>query len=368
MSEDRIARLQAELKKRQVDCLALVPGFNLHYMTGLEFHLMERATILFIPAEGAPVFALPTLEMAKVEGASHLGAQAFAYPDGSDPHAALTGAVRALPEVHTLAVEYLRMRVHELRLIQSHLPNAQLSDAGPLMDTLRLCKSADEVAAMRQAIAITEDALRVVVERVRPGMTETQVANMLSIAMLEGGGGALPFEPIVLAGPRGALPHGIQGQTAIKPSDMLLLDYGTSYGGYISDITRVLFVGEPPSGKFAAVYETVKAANAAGRAAAKPGVPCQEVDRAARKVIEDAGYGKYFIHRVGHGIGLEGHEGPYMVEGNELPLEVGMTFTVEPGIYIPGEIGVRIEDDMLVTPDGAESLTTFNRDVLVVGG
>jgi len=367
MSQDRIARLQAELKKRQVDCLALVPGFNLRYMTGLEFHLMERATILFIPAEGAPVFALPSLELAKVEAASHLGAQAFAYPDGTEPHAALIAAIQALPEVHTLAVEYLRMRVHELQLIQAHLPNAQLSDAGPLMDTLRLCKTADEIAAMRRAIAISEDALRTVAERVKPGMTEIQVASILSIAMLEGGGGALPFEPIVLAGPRGALPHGIQDETVIKPTDILLLDYGTSYGGYISDITRTLFVGQPPAGRFAEVYQTVKAANAAGRAAAKPGVPCQEVDRAARRVIEDAGYGPYFIHRVGHGIGMEGHEGPYMVEGNTLPLEVGMTFTVEPGIYIPGEVGVRIEDDMLVTEDGAESLTTFPRDVLVVG-
>lgn len=185
--------------------------------------------------------------------------------------------------------------------------------------------------------------------------------------MLEGGGGVLPFEPIVLAGARGALPHGIQNETVIKPADMLLLDFGTSAGGYISDITRVFFVGKPPSGKFAEVYEAVKGANAAGRAAAKPGVACQEVDRAARKVIEDAGFGEYFIHRVGHGIGMEGHEGPYMVEGNTLPLEVGMTFTVEPGIYIPGEIGVRIEDDMVVTPDGAESLTTFNRDVTVIG-
>jgi Xaa-Pro aminopeptidase len=367
MSNDRITRLQSELKKRQLDCLALIPGFNMRYVTGLEFHLMERAVILLIPAEGAPVFVLPTLEQAKVEAASGLDARCFAYPDGQEPSAAVAGAVRALPEIHTLAVEYLRMRVHELRLIQAHLPNIQLSDAGLVMDTLRLAKTGAEVEAMRKAIAITERALQSVVDRVKPGLTEIQVANMLSIAMLEGGGGVLPFEPIVLAGPRGALPHGMQDETAIKPADMLLLDFGTSADGYISDITRTFFVGKPPSGRAAEVYEAVKAANSAGRAAAGPGIPCQEVDRAARKVIDGAGFGQYFIHRVGHGIGMEGHEGPYMVEGNTLPLEVGMTFTVEPGIYIPGEIGVRIEDDMLVTPNGAESLTTFNRDSTVIG-
>jgi Xaa-Pro dipeptidase len=202
---------------------------------------------------------------------------------------------------------------------------------------------------------------------VRPGMTERDVMASLSLALMEAGSGPLPFEGIVLAGERAALPHGGPTDREINVGDVLLLDFGARKEGYISDITRTFAVGRPLEGKHKAVYEAVKAANAAGRAAARPGVTCEEVDRAARKVIEDAGFGKYFVHRTGHGIGLDGHERPYIVEGNKTVLEVGMAFTVEPGIYIPGEIGVRIEDDMIVTADGADSLTTFGRDLIVVG-
>jgi Xaa-Pro dipeptidase len=232
---------------------------------------------------------------------------------------------------------------------------------------LRLCKSADEIARMRRAVQISEQALQKVLNGLTPGMTEAQVASQLCIAMLELGGGVLPFEPAVLTGARAALPHGAPGEDKLREGEGLLFDFGTSHDGYISDITRTVVVGKEPSQRFKDVYEAVKGANAAGRAAAGPGVPCQEVDRAARKVIDEAGFGEYFIHRVGHGIGMEGHEGPYMVEGNALPLEVGMCFTVEPGIYIPGEIGVRIEDNLVVNPDGAESLTTFGRDLLIAG-
>jgi Xaa-Pro dipeptidase len=190
---------------------------------------------------------------------------------------------------------------------------------------------------------------------------------MLSIAQVERGGQIVPFEPIVLLGANSAQPHGSPEDVPLKDTDIVLIDYGTSYDGYISDITRVFFYGKPPTDKQREVYETVKRANEAGRKAARPGVTCQDIDRATRKVIEDAGYGQYFVHRTGHGIGMEGHEGPYIREGNDLPLEVGMTFTIEPGIYIPGEIGVRIEDNMVITENGAESLTTYDREICVVG-
>jgi len=366
MFVERLSRIQSELKQRQIDCMALVPGYNLRYMTGLEFHLMERATLLFIPAQGAPVFVVPTLEQAKV--ADLPGVSCFSYDDGKDPSDALNAATRALPEIHTLAVENLRMRVHELNLIRRPLPNVQLSDTQPIMDTLRLRKTADEIAHMLKAIEVTETALQTVIDSVRAGMTEIQVANDLLVAMLKVGGGVLPFEPIVLTGARGAMPHGVPTEAEIQTGDLLLIDYGTSVDGYISDLTRTFIVGQNPTPRQLEVYEAVKAANAAGRAAAKPGVACQDVDRAARKVIEEAGFGPYFFHRVGHGIGMEGHEGPYMVEGNTQILEPGMCFTIEPGIYIQGEIGVRIEDDMVVTEDGAESLTKFPREFKIIGG
>jgi Xaa-Pro dipeptidase len=229
-------------------------------------------------------------------------------------------------------------------------------DANPVMDVLRQFKTADEIAQMRAAVKVSEKALGEVLAEVRPGMTEREVATMLSRAQSQAGGEEIPFLPIVLAGGRAALPHGGPTDRVIQSGEVLLLDFGTRQGGYVSDITRTF-----------AVYEAVRAANEAGRQAARPGVTCQEVDRAARKVIEEAGFGEYFIHRTGHGIGLDGHERPYIVEGNEVVLEPGMTFTVEPGIYIAGEIGVRIEDDVVITEDGCESLSTFDRKLQVIG-
>lgn len=367
MYSERLLRLQSELKRRQVDCLALIPGANLYYLTGLEFHLMERPIVCFIPAEGMPIVALPTLEGPKFEQERPFEVHLFPYTDEEGPAEAFRKAGAALPEVRTLAVEFLAMRVLELRLVQHLLPSARLEDAAPIMDALRQFKDSAEVALMREAVAITERALRTTITAIRAGMTERQVASRLALALIEAGGGPLPFDPIVLAGPRAALPHGVSTERAVQAGEVLLIDFGTRRRGYVSDITRTFAVGKPLEGKYQAVYEAVKAANAAGRAAAQPGVTCQEVDRAARRVIEEAGFGPYFIHRTGHGIGLDGHERPYIVEGNETVLQPGMTFTVEPGIYIPGEIGVRIEDDVLITPDGSESLTRFERDLIVIG-
>lgn len=367
MAQKRLKRLQAELKASQVDCVALLPGANLRYLIGLDFHLMERLTILLIPPDGPSSFVLPALEQHKVEQAGLVGLKLFTYTDQQGPDEAARKAIAALPEIRTLAVEYLRMRVAELQLVQRCAPNVKLTDAGPFMETLRLVKSAEEIALMRRAIDITEQALVQTIEWVRPGVTERQVASRLSIELLEAGAGPLPFEPIVLAGPNAAQPHGIPGDRDVRVGEMLLIDFGASTAGYISDITRTFMIGEPPGARLEEIYRVVKAANAAGRAAAGPGVPCQDVDRAARKVIVEACFGEYFTHRVGHGIGMEGHEGPYMVEGNEQTLEVGMTFTVEPGIYLPGEAGIRIEDDMVVTPTGAESLTQFSREFTVIG-
>lgn len=366
MYGERLARLQQALVARNLSAVAVLPGTNLTYLTGLSFHLMERPTVLLVPAEGQPAFIAPVLEKARLAEAP-FPMTLHTYSDGEGSDAAFQAAFDTLPEVAELAVEYLVMRVLELRLVQRRAPNAIVVDAGPLFDALRQVKAEAEIAQMRQAIELTEDALRVVVNRVRVGMTEREIAGMLTLALMERGGGPVPFEPIVLAGERAALPHGAPTDRALAEGDVLLIDFGSSVGGYVSDITRTFAVGRPLESRSRAVYEAVKAANAAGRAAAGPGVPAQEVDRAARQAIEDAGFGEYFIHRTGHGIGLSAHEGPYIVEGSEVVLEPGMAFTVEPGVYIPGEVGVRIEDDVIITEDGAESLTRYGRDPVVIG-
>ncbi len=348
-----------------LDAIALVPGANLHYLTGIDFHLMERPLVVFFVLGRDPVAVVPSLEEARL-AACGIPMTLFPWSDSEGFGAAFAAAAALRLRGKRVGVEELRMRVLEATLLDEYLLGAALVPAGQALAALRLRKDADAVRALREAIAISEAALEHLLGQVRPGMTEREVAGLLTVAQLERGGGKHPFEPIALAGPNSALPHGEPGERRLATGEPLLLDFGTTARGYASDITRTFSVGEP-SPRLVEVYEVVRAANEAGRAAAGPGVPAQDVDRAARRVIEDTGFGPYFTHRTGHGLGMEAHEGPNIVEGNAQVLEPGMVFTVEPGIYLPGEVGVRIEDDLLITPDGAESLTTFLRDLRIIG-
>ncbi len=219
---------------------------------------------------------------------------------------------------------------------------------------------------MRKAIALSETALEAAAAKVSPGMTEQQALRVLTNALADAGGTEHAFDLIVLSGPNCALPHGYSSERVIQQGDFVLFDYGLKVDGYASDITRVFAAGAV-SDELKRIYETVLAANQAAIAVVRPGIPAADVDRAARKVIEAAGYGQYFIHRTGHGLGLDIHEAPYMREGNPMLLEPGMTFTIEPGIYIPGGAGVRIEDDILVTATGGEVLTHFPKALQTLG-
>lgn len=364
----RIQRLAEQMRATGIDCVALVPGPNLVYLTGLRFHLSERPAIAFFPATGQPAFLASGFEAIKTQAAPQpLDWQLFTYSDEQGPDGACARACAALKlSGKRLAVERLTMRVLELDMVQRDAPGVQITSAEPLLAELRMAKDADELAHMRGAVAVAEDALARTLPKIRPGMTEREVAAELMVDLLRGGTGAVPFQPLVQSGPNSASPHGMITSRRLEPGDILLIDFGATVGGYASDITRTFAIRELEP-ELTRVHEIVQAANAAGRAAAGPGVPCQEVDRAARRVIEDAGYGSYFIHRTGHGLGLQGHEPPYIVEGNKLRLKVGMTFTVEPGIYLPDQGGVRVEDDVVITEHGCESLTTFERGLRMVG-
>jgi Xaa-Pro dipeptidase len=240
-------------------------------------------------------------------------------------------------------------------------------DAGGVISELRMIKDREEIEHMRQAIRITEQALQEVADVIQPGRADLEIATELKTAFLRAGAQRMSFEPIVVAGPESASPHAVPSGRLIELGDLVVIDCGVTYQGYVADITRTFAVG-PIAPQLERVYEIVKEANAAGRAAVRPGVSAQEVDQVARQVIAEAGYGEYFTHRTGHGLGLEVHEPPYIVEGNKELLQPGMTFTIEPGIYLPGQGGVRIEDDVLVTPQSVETLTTFPRDQLSVKG
>jgi Xaa-Pro aminopeptidase len=258
------------------------------------------------------------------------------------------------------------MRVLEHDLIRRFWPEVRMVKGEVVLDPLRMRKDATEIASLRRAIEVAETALEEVVSSLSPGATERQIASQLTSAVLLGGGESVPIQPIVLSGPRSALPHGRPGERVVQAGDILLIDFVITVDGYHADITRTFVVGQEPDGRLRQAYAAVQAANEAGRAAVRPGATCQQVDRVTRQVLVDAGLGEHFIHRTGHGLGLDVHEEPSIVEGNDMSLEEGMVFTVEPGVYLQGWGGIRIEDNVVVAEDGCETLTTFSRELRVV--
>lgn len=369
MVQERLANIRAQMRERGVDYLALLPGHNMTYLIGHEFMLLERAFIAFFPADADQevVLVIPALEYPAWERHVPYGARVFSWRDEDGADGAMEQAAVALANAAVIAVEHLRMRLQEFQLITRHLPGVAFAGAEEIISPVRMVKDPAEIDALRQAVKIAEGALQRVLPRVKPGMSEREICGLLSAEMLQGGGGTTAIEPLVLAGAASGMPHGRTGQRVIEAGGILLFDFGTRVNGYRSDITRTFIVGTNADDRLKDVYEAVRMANAAGRAAIRPGVRCQDVDRAARKVIADAGYGKYFTHRTGHGLGLDVHEDPGIVEGNTMPLREGMTFTVEPGIYIDGWGGVRIEDNVVVTNDGCESLSTLDRGLRIIG-
>ncbi|HDQ73516.1 MAG TPA: aminopeptidase P family protein [Chloroflexi bacterium] len=361
MHAERLSRLIEEAGAGGFDALAVMPGPNLFYLTGMSFHLSERPVLLFIPLDRPPALVAPGFEAVKADDVP-FDVECFTYTDEEGYEAVFRRACDGLGlSSCTIGAEAFKLRMVELRLLEQYALGCQITPAEETLAALRMRKDAHELAHMRRAIEMTEGALEETREQIAAGMTERQVATILRAAILQRGGEGMAFGPAVQAGANAASPHASPGDDEIQPGDTIVIDCGTLVNGYASDITRTFAVGEMGA-EMTQVYEVVRAANAAGRGAVRPGISAQEVDRAARRVIEQAGYGAYFNHRTGHGLGLEVHEPPYIVEGNERLLEPGMTFTVEPGIYLPGQGGVRIEDDVLVTADGGESLTTFPRE------
>ena len=359
---DQHDRLVERIRGHDLDALTLVPGPNLTYVTGLSFHLSERPILAMFKRDGARAIVLPRLEAVKVTPAD--GLSVFAYTDEQGPGTALREACDALELGEArLGAEGLRLRLLEVQLLERYATGCRLVMAEDVLAHLRIRKEEHELELLRSAVAATQEALEAFMDLIEVGRTESDLASILRIELLRAGGEEIAFSPIVVAGPNAAMPHATPGDRPVGAGETVVVDCGASIGGYTADITRTFAIGEPDK-ELADIYSVVRAANRAGRAAARPDVPAEEVDRAAREVIEDAGYGKYFIHRTGHGIGLEVHEPPYIVAGNRELLRPGMTFTVEPGIYLPGRGGVRIEDDVLATHDGAETLTTFTRELV----
>lgn len=361
---NRLDRLSRAQQDSHVDLLAIVPGANLRYLTGLEMHTSERVTLALFPLDGQVAFVLPELEAPRARGTLATEASFYGYSDQEGPGPAFRQAAADLRlEGKVIGVEHLAMRVLELRLLEEHAASARFVDGGPLLSQLRILKDAKEIEAMRRASEVNEECFRQTAAHIRQGVTEQELAAIWQKAALDAAGGELPDVPIVASGLNGASPHATATPRPVESGDLVTIDGFLRVEGYYSDITRTYAVGEIDE-ELRKIYSVVQEANAAGRDVIKPGIQAQEVDRAARAVIEKAGYGEYFFHRTGHGLGLEIHEAPYIVEGNEEILQPGMTFTVEPGIYLPGKGGVRIEDDVVVTETGYEPLTNLPRDLV----
>lgn len=368
MTRSRLEKLTASLLTSKLDAVILNPGPTLKYLSGLNFHLMERPVVLFIALGKDPLLVLPELELPKVDLFPYK-VTAIAYGENpSEWDDAFRKAAQALSlDGKRIGVEPRQLRLMEFRHVKAGAPEADFPDASDVFADLRLRKDKAEVGLMRTAVKIAQDALEAVIPQIKIGMTEKEVASELVVQLLKHGSESeMPFAPIVSAGPNAANPHASPSDRKIQAGDLLVVDWGATHDGYISDLTRTFAVGEVDE-EYKKIHKLVQEANAAGRAAAKPGVPCANVDIAARNVIEKSGYGKYFTHRTGHGIGMEGHEAPYMRGDNMQILEAGMAFTVEPGIYLTNRNGVRIEDNLVITEDGAESLSDMPREIRVVG-
>ena len=368
MTLARLNNLVASLRTSKLDAVILNPGSTLTYLTGAEFHLMERPVVLFVVPGQDPVLVLPELELPKLDSFPYK-VQPFAYGENpSEWKNVFRKAVQVLSlDGKRIGVEPRQLRLLEFNYVKAGAPESEFSDASAVLTGLRLKKDQTEVDTMRRAVRIAQDALEAAIPLIKIGMTERELASELVIQLLKHGSDSnLPFAPIVSSGSNGANPHASPSDRKLQVGDLLVVDWGARYNHYISDLTRTFAVGEVDD-EYKKIHKIVQEANAAGRAAGKPGQPCANVDIAARDVIEKSGYGKYFTHRTGHGIGMEGHEDPYMRGDNMQLLEPGMAYTVEPGIYLPNRNGVRIEDNMAVTENGVDCLSDMPREIHVVG-
>jgi Xaa-Pro aminopeptidase len=365
----RLGRAVAATAAAGVDALVVTPGADLRYLVGYLAKPLERLTALVVPASGEPVLVVPLLERAAAEAA---GADAVVkvvtHGETDDAFALAAGLLRdALghdPDVVGLSD---RMWAEQVLRLRASLPGARQVLAGDVLRPLRLRKDTAEVDALRRAAAAIDDVHAHMGEWLRPGRTERDVARDISAAIVAAGHESVNFV-IVGSGPNGASPHHDASDRVIEAGDPVVVDIGgTMPDGYCSDCTRVYVVGREPAPDVAASYAVLHEAQDAACREVRPGVTAEHVDAAARDVIDAAGYGELFMHRTGHGIGLEEHEEPWVVAGNATVLEPGMAFSVEPGIYHPGRHGARIEDIVVVTADGVERLDTVTRELVVLG-
>jgi Xaa-Pro aminopeptidase len=358
----RMERATAQAVDAGLTGVLVTPGPDLLYFTGYQpTAITERITLLAMQTSRDPAMIVPILERPDTEPAPGMSVVSLVdWADGSDPYAA---TATLLDPRGRYAISDSAWAMHVLAL-QRALPESSYVSMTSALPMLRAVKDADELDRLAAAGAAADATFEQIVRVRFAGRREREIGSQLA-DLLRGHGHSQVDFTVVGSGPNGANPHHEMGERTIDDGDMVVLDFGGIQDGYGSDTTRTVHVGEP-SDEEREVFETVRRAQQAAFEAVRPGIACQEIDRVARTVITDAGYGEYFIHRTGHGIGMTTHEPPYMVEGETHPLVPGMCFSIEPGIYLPGRFGVRIEDIVTVTEDGGRRLNNTSREMHIV--
>ncbi|WP_353267605.1 Xaa-Pro peptidase family protein [Gemmatimonas sp.] len=356
----RIEKARRLMREQKMQGLMLTGGTSMVYFTGIQWGLSERLLAAFIPVSGRPFLVTPKFEEERAMEQVALGpmagdADVYAWEEHEDPYALIANALRTRG-LGTATIGVEETVRHQFSYGTSRLAGVTLTDGTPITAGCRMVKDAHELALMRHASQVTLRAYEAAWKSLKDGMTQGDFARLVAMAHTQLG---YSGSAGVQVGKYSALPHGSVTPQVVREGSILLIDGGCKVEGYSSDISRTFVLGKPTQ-RMKDVFEIEHRAQAAALRAARPGVPCEAVDAAARKVIVDAGFGpdyKFFSHRVGHGMGMDGHEWPYLVRGNTLPLAPGMVFSDEPGIYIPGEFGIRLEDDMVITETGAELFT-----------
>jgi Xaa-Pro aminopeptidase len=358
-TQERLRTLQGRMQELQVDMVAIGPTANMRYLLGFLPHPDERLCLLLVEQDKTQM-VVPTLNAEDI--AAHTEQELVCWTDAEGPEHALR---KILPKAHTpsiLAVDGT-MRADFLIQLQDLAKPEKVIPVEGLITPLRLRKSPQEIQALARAAEQADRAMQAGIDACQPGVTEAEVAWVVESAFRQDGAEIVDFT-LIAAGPNGAYPHHHAGEQALQPGDAIILDIGATLDGYKSDITRMVYLGNPTA-EFLKVFEAVSEANQHARAAVQVGKTAGDIDDVARGVLEQAGYGQYFTHRTGHGLGLEGHEPPWIMAGDETELEEGMVFSIEPGAYLAGKFGVRVEDIVAVTKGGARTLTGFDHSLVI---
>ncbi len=363
--ETRLERLRAFLSEQKIELAMITYPINVYYFTGFMTNPHERFLALVVDSRADKVrLFVPSLDVEAAQAATS-GCAIIPVSDTDNPYHVFRDEVGA--NVQALGVEKKAVSFYKYERLAEVLPEARFVDIEGYIMGQRLNKSPEDIRKVRRAVELSEQVLEIVLGKVKAGVTELELVAEMEYQMKVMGADRPSFEPLILSGANSALPHGYPSKKQIEPNEFLLFDYGVFVDGFCSDITRTFLVGEGTAEQ-EKVYNTVLQANLAAIAAIKVGDPLGKLDRAARSVIEEAGYGPYFNHRVGHGLGLEVHEDPSIHGNNEGSMQTGMLFTIEPGIYLPEAGGVRIEDNIYIGEAGdAQVLTTFPKELRRIG-